>query len=582
MNTSLRKLHHAVWERHLALGILILTITKLAFGQSGKISPDLQALPSGTAVDVIVQYHGQPNSSELNSAASLGASNGKALDLVGSYRWKIAPGMVQKLISQDANIKYVSPDRPLKGALNFAVPAVNADLAHNWGYDGTGVGVAVIDSGVNSVFDLTVAGSSKSSRIVYSQNFDPSANTTSDLYGHGTHVSGIIAGNGGSSTCGNCDVTFRGIAPNASIINLRVLDANGSATDSTVIAAIQQAIALKSAYNIRVINLSLGRGIFENYTLDPLCQAVEQAWKAGIVVVVAAGNYGRDNSNNNYGYGTITAPGNDPYVITVGAMKTMGTPTRTDDLIATYSSKGPSMLDQIIKPDIVAPGNLVISDLASSSATLFVNYPQNALPVSYYETNSNQNASSAYYTLSGTSMAAPMVSGAAALLLQQNPSLAPDQVKARLMRSAYKVFPTSSAYFDPSTGITYTDYYDIFTIGAGYLDLAAALNDTTLAPAYAGSALSPTAVFNSSTNQVYMTCPSTCVWGSSVLWGASVVWGTSVIWGATTSGQSVLWGSSTAVWNTSNMSGFTVIWGQHALWGHSSTSADSVLTGGEK
>jgi serine protease AprX len=99
-----------------------------------------------------------------------------------------------------------------------------------------------------------------------------------------------------------------------------------------------------------VVNLSLGRGVFESYTLDPLDQAVEQVWNAGIVVVVAAGNYGRDNSNNNNGYGTITAPGNDPYVITVGAMKTMGTATRADDLIATYSSKGPTMLDHHVGP----------------------------------------------------------------------------------------------------------------------------------------------------------------------------------------------------------------------------------------
>ncbi len=98
---------------------------------------------------------------------------------------------------------------------------------------------------MNSVADLAVSGT-KNSRVVYSQNFDTSIATTADLYGHGTHVAGIIAGNGTSSTCGNCDVTFRGIAPNASIINLRVLDQNGSATDSTVIAAIQQAIALKS------------------------------------------------------------------------------------------------------------------------------------------------------------------------------------------------------------------------------------------------------------------------------------------------------------------------------------------------
>src|SRR5207248_857567 len=112
--------------------------------------------------------------------------------------------------------------------------------------------------------DLTVP-ATKTSRIVYSQNFDPSANTTTDLYGHGTHVAGIIAGDGASSSCSNCTVTFKGIAPNANIVNLRALDQNGSATDSTVIAAIQQAIALKNQYNIRVINLSLGRGVFESY-----------------------------------------------------------------------------------------------------------------------------------------------------------------------------------------------------------------------------------------------------------------------------------------------------------------------------
>jgi len=580
MKASLSRLHDATCK-HVAFWIATLTMASLAFGQSPKISPDLQALNPNTNVNVIVQYSTPPSGRELNAANAATAANGKALGLANAYVWTTSPAKIQNLLNQDPNVKYVSPDRPLRGAMNYADPAVNADVAHNLGYDGTGIGVAVIDSGVNQVFDLTQSGASKASRIVYSQNFDPFANTTSDLYGHGTHVSGIIAGNGGSSICGNCDVTFRGIAPNANIINLRVLDSNGSATDSTVIVAIQQAIALKNLYNIRVINLSLGRGIFESYTLDPLCQAVEQAWKAGIVVVVAAGNYGRDNSNSNYGYGTITAPGNDPYVITVGAMKTMGTATRADDLITTYSSKGPTMLDQVIKPDLVAPGNLVVSDLASTNATLFVNNPQNQLPISYYQTNSNQNASSNYFILSGTSMAAPMVSGAAALLLQQNPSLAPDQVKARLMKTAYKVFPLSSSYNDPSTGVTYTSYYDIFTVGAGYLDVWAALNNNDVAPATAGSALSPTAVFNTSTNQVYMSYGNSVIWGTTN-WGTSVVWGTSVIWGTTTSGQSVLWGASTACWNSSTSTASAVLWGTHALWGHSATSADSILTGGDK
>src|SRR5579859_1501939 len=295
MKPSRSQLHHAAWK-HTAFCIVILTMASLAFGQSSRIAPDLQALSPNGNVNVIVQYNTSPSNRELNSANAAGATNVKALGLANAYLWTMSPAQVKNLLNQDPNVKYVSPDRPLNGAMNYADPAVNADVAHSAGYDGTGIGVAVIDSGVNQIFDLTQSGASKNSRIVYSQNFDPLANTTNDLYGHGTHVSGIIAGNGGSSTCGNCDVTFRGIAPNANIINLRVLDSNGSATDSTVIAAIQQAIALKSLYNIRVMNLSLGRGVFESYTLDPLCQAVEQAWKAGIVVVVAAGNSGRDNT----------------------------------------------------------------------------------------------------------------------------------------------------------------------------------------------------------------------------------------------------------------------------------------------
>src|SRR5207253_4542865 len=122
--------------------------------------------------------------------------------------------------------------------------------------------------------------------------------------------------------------------PNAKNDNLRAVNQNGAGTDSSVIAAVNAAIKLRSKYNIRVMNLSLGRQVYESYTLDPLCQAVEAAWKAGIVVVVAAGNQGRNDSAGTEGYGTIAAPGNDPYAITVGVMKTAETPTRSDDTIA--------------------------------------------------------------------------------------------------------------------------------------------------------------------------------------------------------------------------------------------------------
>ena len=123
------------------------------------------------------------------------------------------------------------------------------------------------------------------------------------------------------------------MAPNATIVNFHALDKNGQGTDASVIAAINKVIQLKGTYNIRVMNLSLGRPVYESYTQDPLCQAVERAWNAGIVVVVSAGNYGRNNSAGTNGYGTITAPGNDPYVITVGATNTKNTPDRGDDVM---------------------------------------------------------------------------------------------------------------------------------------------------------------------------------------------------------------------------------------------------------
>ena len=568
--------------RWMGLLALVLTTT-LGWGQSSKLSKDLQSLPSTSSVNVIVQYYTPPSTTDANAAKSVGANNGKALGLIKGNKYGMTLASAQKLLSLDTNVKYISVDRNLRAAMDNADVAVGADIARSLGYDGTGVGVAVIDSGVNTISDLGVPATSHT-RVVYSANFDTSTSTSGDLYGHGTHVAGIIAGNAASSSCGNCDVPIRGIAPNANIVNLRVLDANGQATDSEVIAAIQQAISLKDTYNIRVINLSLGRGVFESYTTDPLCQAVEQAWNAGIVTVVAGGNYGRDNSNNNNGYGTITAPGNDPYVITVGAMKTMGTKDRADDLIATYSSKGPSMLDHVVKPDLVAPGNLIASSLASSSATLYTNYPQNLLPVDYYAVTGSSKISSTYYRLSGTSMAAPMVSGAVALLLQQNPSLTPDQVKARLMKTAYKVFPQYSTYTDTSVtpNVTYTDQYDIFTVGAGYLDIAAALNNADLATATAGAAMSPIANYDATTGQVYLVMGNSVMWGSSVVWGTSVVWGSSVIWGANATGQSVLWGNSVC-WGSSTNAGFSVIWGSSVVWGSKTNSdAMTVAIGGEK
>ena len=175
------------------------------------------------------------------------------------------------------------------------------------------------------------------------------------------------------------------------------------------------------------------------------------------MVVVAAGNNGRDNSMGRRDPPRISAPGNSPYVITVGTMTEMSTTVRGNDLIASYGSKGPTLVDHVVKPDLVAPGNIIVSALAPNSA-IKDRYAQNVVPISYYESSSTGNVSTSYFRLSGTSMAAPMVSGAAALLLEKQPEMTPDQVKARLMKTATKALPASSVHVDSADGGKLPEY----------------------------------------------------------------------------------------------------------------------------
>jgi serine protease AprX len=468
-------------------------------------------------------------------------------------------------ISNQSNVAYISLDRSVNASLDYTSDAVNAPYAWNSGLDGTGIGIAVIDSGIYPHPDLTSA--SGQSRIVYRKSFI-AGGVNNDDYGHGTHVAGIAAGNGSASNVPGTLHLLKGIAPNANLLDLRVLDLNGSSTDSIVIAAIQQAVQLKNQYNVRVINLSVGRQIFEGCGQDPLCQAVEAAWKNGIVVVTAAGNLGRN------GYATITSPGNSPHAITVGCMKTLETYPRSDDQIASYSSKGPTWMDLTLKPDVVAPGNLVVSLLAPGS-TLAAEFPTNVIPPSYYQPGSTGPAE--YFQLSGTSMATPVVSGAAALMLQANPNLSPDTIKARLMKTAGKNFPLYSIATDPTTGQTFVDTYDIFTVGAGYLDIQAALNNTDIAN---GSAQSPAVLYNPLTQLAFLSTSNSqvagqslnrnVVWGSGGVWGTNVVWGNSDFVGSTGALQrgNVVWGSS-GDWGTSS------VWGTNVVWGSTSGNGEN-------
>jgi serine protease AprX len=559
--------------RHLTLWCVVLGAT-LAFAGPRRISKDVQKQSAGQWVNVIVQYRVPPSQAHFAKVVVKGGTLRRSLPLINGGAFTVK-GSSLVALSNDPDVAYISMDRVVRATAtvtDFYDQAVLAPYAWSKNLTGSGIGVAVIDSGIASSRDFTLANGT-GSRIVYNQNFAGGQNTVADLYGHGTHVAGILAGNGLNSRGGTFRKTFMGIADNANLINLRALDQNGSGRDSVVIAAIQKAISLKSKYNIRVINLSLGRPVHESYKLDPLCQAVEAAWRAGIVVVVAAGNNGRNDWAHTDGYGTIAAPGNDPYVITVGAMKPRGTSTRADDLIASYSSKGPTLFDHIVKPDIVAPGNMAISVLASSSTTLAKASPANIMALSSYSTNAK--GTSSYFMLSGTSMATPVVSGAVALLLQKNARLTPDQVKARLMKSAYKTFPRSSTATDPISGKNYTSQYDIFTVGAGYLDIQAALSSLDLAPAISGSAKSPAAAIDKAGN-VYLVTGSSVLWGGSIMWGTSVVWGTSVLWGTSMKGESVLWGSS-APWGSSGDDGFSVLWGTSVVWGTSDENENEAL-----
>jgi serine protease AprX len=486
-------------------------------------------------------------------------------------------------------VRYVTPDRPVRGALEFAVPTIGADLALRAGWDGEGVSIAVIDSGINKKSeDLgLIVGPVKqalASRVIYEESFVPGDRSPQDRYGHGTHVAGILAGNAANSTGPTFFRTFRGVAPAVRLVNLKVLDDQGRGSDSSVIAAIERAIQLKNALNIRVINLSVGRPVFESFRLDPLCQAVERAWRAGIVVVVAAGNYGRINSFNNSGYGTITAPANDPFVITVGAMKDMGTLSRADDRIASYSSKGPTLADAIVKPDLVAPGNRIIS-VASPWSLLTSASTANRVPWTYYSRLSLPGYSTDYVLLSGTSMAAPMAAATAAAMLQKDPSLTPDTIKARLMKTATKTFPLMSTAYDPTTGRSYTSYYDIFTVGAGYLDSWAALNSTDQASGL-GSAASPRVSFDSSSRTLRVVNGTYAPWAAPAIWGTSSAWGIPAVWGtsAFSDGSASVWGASTV---TTSVDALSAAWGTYeaealsAAWGTYESEAMSRMTGGE-
>ena len=341
-------------------------------------------------VPVIVQFREDSPNFESN-LASITTRVGSNLPLIGGFSGYMSTDLIYRL-SNNPDISYISFDSRVYTLLDIAAPSIEAYFPHDKGYEGEGITVAIIDTGVAPHYDLT----RPSNRIVGFKDLVNNKNIPYDDNGHGTHVAGIIAGNGSSSKG-----RYVGIAPKANILAIKALDENGGGASSNIVEAISYIIETKDKYNTKVINLSIGTPANNVCEKDPLCRAVEKAVQAGLIVVVAAGNSGPER-------GTILSPGTSKNAITVGAVDDKRTIDTSDDTIAPFSSRGPTN-EGYPKPDIVAPG-VNINSLSN-------------------------NKLDGYSALSGTSMATPVVSGAVALLFNKYENIKPHEVKQKLLKS---------------------------------------------------------------------------------------------------------------------------------------------------
>lgn len=314
----------------------------------------------------------------------------------------LTPAAMDRLLEENPSIKRIHSDREVRALLDIARPSVRAGAPALRNVTGKGVTITIIDTGIYSHKDL-------GGRIKAFKDFIGTSNSPYDDNGHGTHCAGDAAGNGAAS-----GGKYKGLAPEAELVGVKVLGKTGSGSLSTVMAGVQWCIENREKYDIDVISMSLGSRAASPASEDPMVRIVEKAWENGIVVVVAAGNEGPDAK-------TISSPGICPKVITVGAMDDKDTDRRDDDLVADFSSRGPT-IDGINKPDILTPGVNIIS-LRS--------------PNSYLDKQlKGSRVGNEYLTMSGTSMATPICAGMVALILEKHSKLGPDDVKERLLRAA--------------------------------------------------------------------------------------------------------------------------------------------------
>jgi len=506
---------------------------------------------------VIVQFKGDSDVRLLGKRANAGRRLGRSGQVAEVDNTELAK------IAQDPRVEGLYLDRPIFATMERTTASTGAaDVRSQLGLTGKNVGVAVIDSGITNWHDDLYR---TTSRISHFKDFTNTtsvwSNGSSDDYGHGTHVAGIIAGTGYDS-----NGKHRGVAPGAKVIGLKVMDGLGHGYMSDVIAAIDYAISVKGTYNIRVINLSVAAGVFESYWYDPLTLAAKRAVDAGIVVVASAGNLGR----NKFGQaqtGGITSPGNAPWVLTVGASSEEATKSRGNDTIASFSSRGPTWIDFGAKPDLVAPG-VGIESVADTHSLLYT-----TLPLMRVSGALGIGPSKPYLSLSGTSMSAPVVSGTVALMLEANPKLTPNAVKAILQYTAQVKSNTS-----------------LLVQGAGMLNASGAVR---LAKYFAAPATTNLGSMGDSIQGNWVPWSRHLIWGNYRITGGmplpgSNAWSTSVRWGSmkTATGARVVWGTrleDNIVWSTA--SDDNIVWStgtdDNIVW--STAGQDNIVwsTGGD-
>ncbi len=431
---------------------------------------------------------------------------------------------------------------------------------------GSGVGVAVIDSGIAPVPDLE-------GRIRHFVDFTRTSTPLPvepyDDYGHGTYVAGLIGGTGVQSR-----YQYMGVAPLVHFVGLKVLDHHGQGRASNVLAAIDYAVANADLFGIDVINLSLGHPIYAPAEDDPLVQAVERAVRHGIVVVISAGNFGENPQNHQAGYAGITSPGNAPSAITVGAVRTMSTLPRSDDRIPDWSSRGPSWYDAYAKPDIVAPGDRLISDCLAGQ-TIATSFPSLRVP------GRNDRC---YIALSGTSVSAAVASGAVAIVIDQvrqanehGPEITPNAVKAILQYTAIPVSRANGRLYDGLTQGTGGLNLDGAVTVAQLIDTSMPLNSTWVAAV-------PEPVSELGGEQY--------AWAQNIVWGGNRVtddnvlyvntlaWAANIVWGGALDGDNIVWGTlgdgDNIVWGTAGDWGDNIVWGTGLL---TTADGDNIVWG---